>query len=73
MVGISEFSIMTFKEMSMCLSIKFENPLYISNGDTPDILSINIKDKTYFQSALSEKYIDISIAKYTLELTPQMP
>ena len=41
----------------MTLSIIFNDPLYISNGDTPDKLEMEVLDNTYFEAKETGKFI----------------
>jgi hypothetical protein len=52
----------------MSISIVFENPLYISMGETSDEISISVINNTVFESSATGKLIDIVPSQYKKSL-----
>jgi len=49
-VGLLSYSVESFEPKKLTILVMFENPLYISNGDTADVLQIIVKDRDQFVS-----------------------
>lgn len=71
-VDINSIKITKFTEKEMELTVAFKNPLYISMGDTPDRIIIEILDTSYFVSAETGKELDYKKSRYNRELPYQM-
>ena len=50
-IGIKSFKFLLFSDTSVQLQVNFENPLYISMGDTLDTIRVEIIDTSYFMSS----------------------
>ena len=58
-MGIIEYSFEKYTSDKMYLNVKFENPLFISMAVTPDYMSVQVRNTSYFTSFETGKDIDI--------------
>lgn len=52
----------------MQLTVAFNNPLYISMAESPDVIRIQVVDNTYFKSAETQGYVDYKNSEFLTNL-----
>ena len=64
----SDIEIESFEEEEMIISLVFDEPLYVSMGETMDEIKVSVLDVTFFESKATGLFVDIFRCKFSESL-----